>query len=215
MRSYLHPDQKPAPGGLRFVPIAISVILLFTLPSCSHEHDQKALSDLFHRTAFDKGVIRALPLYDSLKNILVGHLDTLFAFRDSRTPVYHGSGPDSGRTTYERRDFYIFFQRWDSADESSEDEIGPNTVPDFIYPAVRQVFDALGRSRIKGFMIWTDSTVEIPLPVGLVDDYTKASVRHLLRWKRRVDISDDPLTRDSIVAPGWTYEISVFEHEDR
>ena len=58
-------------------------------------------------------------------------------------------------------------------------------------------------------------SIEIYLPKGFVDENTQASVRHTLRWKRIMDISDQPLTRDTIIAPGWTYEISVLEREEK
>jgi hypothetical protein len=197
--------------------IHINLILIITssLPSCNNWHNPKALSDLYKKTTYDTAVIHHLVLYDSLKDILIPNLDTIFKFRDARIPVYHGSGPDSARVTYEHRDFYTFYLKWDSSAETSEDYISLKTMPAFIYPAVKHSFEALGKDRIGGIMIWTDSTIEIYLPEGFVDKITQASVRHTLRWKRIMDNSDQPLIKDTAIAPGWTYEISVLEHEDK
>jgi hypothetical protein len=199
---------------LLLTPINVILIITSLLSSCSNWHNPKALSDLYNKTTYDTTIIHHLALYDSLKDILITNLDTIFKFRDARTPVYHGSGPDSGRTTYEHRDFYMFDLKWDSSAEQSEDYISLKTLPAFVYPAVKHSFEALGKVRIGGVMLWTDSTIEIYLPKGFVDENTQASVRHTLRWKRIMDISDQPLTRDTIIAPGWTYEISVLEHQD-
>jgi hypothetical protein len=181
---------------------------------CNNRHNQKALRDLYNKTTYDTSIIHHLALYDSLKAILILHLDTIFKFRDARTPVYHGSGTDSGRTTFEHHDSYLFFFKWDLNAETSKDYISLKILPAVVYPGVRHCFEALGKDRIGGMMIWADSAIEIFLPNGFVDENTRASVRHILRWKRILDISDQPLTRDTVIAPGWTYEISVMEHEE-
>jgi hypothetical protein len=199
---------------LLLTPINVILIITSLLSSCNNWHNQKALIDLYNKTTYDTTIIHHLALYDSLKGILITNLDTIFKFRDARTPVYHGSGPDSGRTTYEHQDFYMFDLKWDSSAEQSEDYISLKTLPAFVYPAVKHSFEALGKVRIGAIMIGTDSAIEIYLPKGFVDENTKASVRHTLRWKRITDISDQPLTRDTIIAPGWTYQISVLEHQD-
>lgn len=200
---------------LLLILINFILIIPFSLSSCNNWHNQKALSDLYNKTTYDTTIIHHLALYDSLKDILISNLDTIFKFRDARTPAYHRSGPDSGRTTYEHHDFFMFSLKWDSSAETSEDYISLKTLPAFVYPAVKNSFQALGKDRIGGIILWTDSALEIYLPEGFVDENTQASVRHTLRWKRIMDISDQPLTRDTLVAPGWTYEISVLEHEEK
>jgi hypothetical protein len=192
----------------------IILIITLSLSSCNNWHNKKALTDLFNKTTYDTTIIRHLALYDSLKEILIPNLDTIFKFRDARTPVYHGGGPDSGRTTYEHQDFYLFNLKWDSSAGISPDYISLKALPAFVYPAVKHCIEALGKDRISSIIIWTDSTIEIDLPEGFVDENTQASVQHTLRWKRIVNISDQPLMKDTIIAPGWTYQISVLEHEE-
>ncbi|HET7003189.1 MAG TPA: hypothetical protein VFI33_17815 [Puia sp.] len=200
---------------LLLISISVIQIITFSLSSCNNEHNPKALRDLYNKVTYDTTIINHIALYDSLKNILIHNLDTIFKFRDARTPVYHGSGPDSDRATYDHRDFYMFFLKWDSSAEISDNYISLKTLPAYVYPAVKRSFEVLGKDRIGGFMIWDDGAIEIPLPKSFIDANTRATVRHLLRWKRTVDNSDWPLTRDSIIAPGWTYEIAVLEHEER
>jgi hypothetical protein len=198
---------------LLLTPANVILIITFSLSSCDNWHNQKALSDLYNKTTYDTTIIHHLALYDSLKDILIPNLDTIFKFRDARTPVYHGSGPDSGQTTYEHQDFYLFFFKWDSSAETSEDYISLKTLPAFVYPAVKHSFEALGKDQIGGILIWTDSTIEIGVE-GYLDENTQASVQHKLRWKRIMDNSDQPLIKDTVIAPGWTYEIVVLEHKD-
>ena len=200
---------------LVLVRINVILIMTFSLPSCTNWHNPKALSDLYNKTTYDTAIVYYLALYDSLKDILISNLDTIFKFRDARTPVYHGSGPDSGRATYEHHDFYMFFFKWDSSAETSEGYISLKTLPAFVYPAVKRSFEALGKDRIGGIMICTDSASEIYLPKGFIDKNTKAPVQHTLRWKKIFDISGQPLIKDTIIAPGWNYEISVEEYEEK
>lgn len=196
--------------------ISISVIvhILFSLSSCNNEHNPKALKTLYDKEIYDTAIINHLALFDSLKDILISNLDTICNFRDARTPVYHWSGSDSGWVTHERQGFYMFFYNWDSSAQTYDGCISPETLPTFIYPGVKHIFETLGKDRIGAFTLWSDSAIEIHLAKGFFDDNTKASVRHLLRWKRMVDNSDWPYTKDTIIAPGWTYEIVVLEHED-
>jgi hypothetical protein len=196
------------------IPISVIVHITFSLSSCNDEHNPKALRALYDKEVYDSTIINHLGLYDSLKDILISNLDTICNFRDARTPVYHGSGPDSGRVTHEHRGFYMFYYNWDSSAQTYDGCISPETLPPFIYPAVKHIFETLGKDRIGGLTLWSDSAIEINLPKGFIDDNTKASVRQLLRWKRTVGNSDWPYIKDSIIAPGWTYEIAVLEHED-
>jgi hypothetical protein len=200
---------------LLIITLHVILIITFSLSSCNNWHNKKALSDLIKKTTYDTSIIRNLPLYDTLKEILVANLDTIFKFRDARAYVYHGSGEDSGQTTHERHHFYIFFYNWNLNHGSSEDDISPKTLPAFVYPVVKHFFEALGKEEIASFTIWTDSGIVIGLPNGYIDERTRASVRHTLRWNRIVDLSHDPLSKDTIVAPGWYYEITVTEYEDQ
>jgi hypothetical protein len=193
--------------------ICVLVILVsaFSLSSCDHRHDQKALADLYSKTRYDTSIIQHLSQYDRLKDVLVTHLDTIFKFRDANTNVYHGND----EITHEKHDFFLFFFNRNSGHGKSEDDISLKTLPATLYPAIQQFGEVLGRDKINGFSLWTDSTFEIVLPIGYIDEKTKATVLHKLRWKREVDLSGEPFAKDTIIAPGWRYEIDVFEYEDK
>ena len=85
-------------------------------------------------------------------------------------------------------------------------------MPAFIYPSVDTIFRKLGKDKIRGFTLWTDSTIDISIKgfrTGNID------VGHTLTWKRFFAKNTDPemFYRDTLIAPKWTYAISVDEHQ--
>jgi hypothetical protein len=192
----------------------LALIMTVALASCNYEHDPKALRALYNREPYDTAVMDHLALYDSLKDVLVSNLDTIFKFRDARTPVYHGSGADSGRVTYAHQPDYLFYYNWDSTAKLYDNCIGEGTLPAFVLPTFERIFEALGRDRIQGFEVWHDSSIEIQLAKGYIDAHTKATVRKQLRWKIMIDQSDWPYIKDTVLAPGWTYEIAITEDDE-
>jgi hypothetical protein len=198
----------------------ITVFLLgILLASCGQVRDVKKLQLVFSQTDYDKDIIKSLPLYDSLKNIIISNIDTIFRFRNSRHFVFHG---DTGKETQEDADSYQFYYNYGEATSLSSDA-GPNgqelvdavsveNMPAFIYPSVDSVFKKLGKSKIRGFTLWTDSTIAISIKTfgeGEVD------VGHTLTWKRIFAKSSEPdlFYKDTVIAPKWTYGIWVSEHQ--
>lgn len=181
-----------------------------------------ALNELLTHSSYDKEIIRGLPLYDSLKEIIISNIDTIFKYRNSKHFVYYGGGKDSGKLVQENSTFYDFYYDYgeptalsygkDTGKQKLIDEISLENMPAYIYPSVRKIFQELGRNKIKGFKLETDSTMEIILKSSY-DKKNNADVLHTLIWKRAMseDSGPDVFTRDSILAPKWAYMIWVEE----
>ena len=70
-------------------------------------------------------------------------------------------------------------------------------MPAFIYPSVDTIFKRLGRNKIRGFVLWTDSTIEISIKGFRKDNI---DIGHTLTWKRVSPKNTDPdnFYRDTI-----------------
>ena len=184
-------------------PSILTVLLSLVLFSCDHE---KAKQAVFQKTPFDLQVIANLPLYDSLKNIMVNNIDTIFKFKDSRHFVYHG---DTKRTTQENADFYIF-----NFTEPGRSEDGIDNMPAFLYPNVERIYRKLGKDNIFGFEFRRDSSLEIGAK-SIYKENINASVNHQLIWKTKIGLSsDDKYIKDTTIGFNWTYIVSIDDHQD-
>jgi hypothetical protein len=200
---------------------ALIPTLLFTLlfVSCDQERDLKKLRKVFSETKYDDDIIKELKLYDSLKNIIISNIDTIFKFRNSKHFVYHG---DTGKETQEDANFYQFYYNYGEAtslsygtgpnDQKLIDAVSVENMPAFIYPSVDTIFRKLGKGKIRGFTLWTDSTIEISVKAFQKDNI---EVGHTLTWKRIVANNTDPdiFYRDTLIASKWTYGIWVDEDQ--
>ncbi|RYZ49364.1 MAG: hypothetical protein EOP49_16440 [Sphingobacteriales bacterium] len=198
-----------------FVCLALGLCLI----SCDHKRDTEKLRQVFAQTNYDDELLKGLPLYDSLKNIIMSNMDTIFKFRNSRHFVYHG---DTGKETREDADHYMFFYNYGEAaslsygtgpdDQKLIDEVSVENMPAFIFPSVDSIFKKLGKDRIRGFTLWEDSTIEIS-----IKGYRKKEidVSHELIWKRSYskNTDHDLFYKDTMITPRWTYLISVDEHQ--
>lgn len=194
--------------------------LLFALlfVSCDEKRDVKKLRQVFSETKYDNDVIKNLPLYDSLKNIIISNIDTIFKFRNSRHFVFHSYANGDTATVQEDADSYQFYYNYGEAtalsygtgpnDQKLIDEVSVENIPAFLYPSVDTIFKKLGKSKIRGFTLWTDSTIEISVKAFCKDDI---EVGHTLTWKRMFAKNTDPdnFYRDTLIAPKWTYGIWV------
>lgn len=201
-----------------------TLTLLFglLLISCDHEQDVKTLRKVFSETHYDTSVIQSLQLYQSLKDIIITHIDTIFKFRNARHFVFHTNGKDTA-TIREDANYYKFYYNYREATSLSYgtgpnnqkliDEVNVENIPAFIYPSVDTIFRKLGKNKIRGFTLSTDSTIEISIK-NFHKEKENVDVAHTLTWKRTYSINTDTdnFYRDTIIAPKWTYQIWVDEH---
>ena len=185
--------------------------LEFLLVACTSKNNEQALRQLFDSTKFDTTIKRDLPFYDSIKELAIANIDTLFKFRNSRNIIDYYN--ENGKSTKEQRDeieynFFYSFTTGEFIDQSSN-----STLPDFLVPKFRDAFERAGR-KIGGFTLWNDSTVEFGIG-GFYDYKTSADVGHDLVWKRKYSYEPQSLMKDTNIAPGWTYYIYVAERKGR
>ena len=193
---------------------------LLLLTSCDHQRDIKKLRQVFNQTAYDNDIISSLPLYDSLKNIIISNIDTIFKFRNSRHFVFHSYANGDTATVQEDAYFYEFYYNYGEStalsygtgpnDQKLIDEVSVENMPAFIYPSVDTIFRILGKSKIRGFTLWTDSAITISVKGLRKED---SEVGHALTWKRIFAKNSDPdlFIKDTLIAPKWTYAIWVDE----
>ena len=184
-------------------PCILTLFIVLVLSSCNHE---KAKQAVFQKTTFDGQVMENLPLYDSLRDVMVNHIDTIFKFRDSGHLVYHG---DSKRTTQENADFYIF-----NFTEPGQSQDGIDNMPAFLYPSVERICKKLGKDNIRGFLVRRDSSLEISAK-SIYKENIDATVNHQLFWKTKIGLSSDEMfIKDTTIGSKWTYLVSVDDHQD-
>lgn len=200
--------------------LTLFIGLLFT--SCEHRRDVKRLRQVFRQTNYDNDIIKNLQLYDSLKDVIILNIDTIFKFRNSRHFVFHSYSNGDTATVQEGENFYQFYYNYGEAtafsygtgpnDQKLIDEMSVENMPAFIYPSVDIIFKKLGKNRIRGFTLRTDSTIEISVKSFRKDDI---DVGHTLTWKRFFSKNTDPelFFKDTLIAPKWTYGIWVDERQ--
>jgi len=200
----------------------LTLLLGLSIISCDHKRDVKKLKEVFNQTKYESDVINNLPLYDSLKNIIISNIDTIFKFRNSRHFVFHSYTNGDTATIQEDANFYRFYYNYRGAsalsygtgpnDQKLIDEVSIENMPTFIYPSVDTIFKELGKNKIRGFTLWTDSTIEFYVKGFRKDDI---DVEHTLTWKRAFAKNSDPdfFSRDTIIGHNWTYGIWVDEHQ--
>ncbi len=198
----------------------LTFLFAILLVSCDRKRDLKKLRQVFSETKYDNEIINKLPLYDSLKNIIISNIDTIFKFRNSRHFVFHSYANGDTATVQEDESFYEFYYNYGEAtalsygtgpnDQKLIDAVSVENMPAFIYPAVDNIFKKLGKSKIRGFTLWTDSTIEISVKAFRKENI---EVGHTLTWKRITAKNTDPdiFYRDTLIAPKWTYGIWVDE----
>ncbi|HEY0752011.1 MAG TPA: hypothetical protein VGD26_12700, partial [Chitinophagaceae bacterium] len=177
---------------------------------------------VFSQTQYDNNIINSLQLYDSLKNILVSNIDTIFNFRNSRNFVFHSGANGDTATIQEDEDSYQFYYDYGEGtslsygtgpnDQKLINQVRLENMPAFLYPSVNAIFKKLGKNNIRGFRLWSDSTIEITAKAFRKDDI---EVGHTLTWKRKFVYYIDPenFYRDTLIAPKWTYGIWVDEYQ--
>lgn len=197
----------------------ITLLLGLLLVSCNNKRDIKKIRQTFNQTTYDSNIIKNVPLYDSLKNIIIKNIDTIFKFRNSRHFVFHLYANGDTATIQEDANFYQFYYNYGDAtalsygtgqnDQKLIDAVSVENMPAFIYPSVDRIFRKLGKDKIRGFTLWTDSTIEIAAKGFIGQDDIEVS--HSLIYKRFFGKNNDPelFVKDTIISKDWQYQIYV------
>jgi hypothetical protein len=192
--------------------ISLLIFLLgLLLVACSSKNNEQALRQLFDSTKFDTTIKRDLPFYDSIKELAIANIDTLFKFRNSRNIIDYYN--ENGKSIKQQRDEIMYSFFYSATTREFIDNSNSSVLPDFLVPKFRDAFERAG-GKIGDFTLWNDSTVEFGIS-GFYDDKTNADVGHELVWKRDIWYEPQSLMKDTAIAPGWTYYIGVDERKGR
>ena len=119
------------------------IAFLLSLISCEQKENKESFKAAFFKTTFDTGVIQKLYLYDSLRNIIISHIDTIFKFKNKTHFVFHA---DTNKAV--REDDYSYRLNYYPDDvkrihgtvqEAREMDLGSlQNMPAYIYPRLKE-----------------------------------------------------------------------------
>ena len=159
------------------------ILLLFTIFSCRSSKDYKGD---FENHRFDITVINNLPLYDTLRQLILNSYDS-FYLSDAKND-------------------FTYLYNFDSSVQIS----GYNNydLPQLIYPQVFRLFERIGKANIFGFTIAKDSTFEILVRNAHLTKYF-LDVRERLYWYSKTNriIKLDFPVKDTLLTDKWQYQI--------
>ena len=132
------------------------MLLALMFVSCDQERDVKKIRQVFSETKYDEDIIKSLPLYDSLKNIIISNIDTIFKYRNSRNFVFHSNGKGT-TTVQEDANSYQFYYNYGEAtalsygtganDQKLIDGVSVENMPAFIYPSIDNILGNLAKEK--------------------------------------------------------------------
>jgi hypothetical protein len=189
------------------------LILLFTVISCKRKHEKNDVEVFFNQTSFDREIIQNLPLYNSIKDIAVTNLDTIFKFSNSRHIV--DVSDENGKIERRQEDQSSCNFSYDFKKHSFFDFSSDHALPSNIEKLLSVCFDKLGAQNIGGFSLYLDSAVEIAVK-GIEDKKSHAEGSHSLIWKTVYAKNTNPnlYIKDTVIGPGWTYQIYLEQKLD-
>lgn len=201
-----HQAEKPcAPFYKLLLPkmkqhIFIAIFLMFIL-GCDNSINQYELKKLFEKTTYDTSVVQIVPLLDSIKNVIVNNIDTIFKFRNNRN-IVHYQNKDSVSLIQENSSDYSF-----STHKADYDTT--HYFPDFIFSKLNSQLEKLHDKGIETFTLVDDGTFEIDLKT-LTNTEIPAEIIHRFRWGSPLAFTQDPnrFIKDTSIL-GWHYEIWV------
>ena len=149
-------------------------------------HNSKDFSQELRLHKFDQRVINSLPLYDSLRSIIIANYDS-FRLSDGKNSFSYLYTFDTLHT--------------DSAYNNKD-------LPPTVYSKTVQLFGKIGSDNIFGFTLSKDSTIEFLIRNTHLSEYF-LDVRERLSWYNnsgRIQSSSFPL-KDTILGDNWQYLI--------
>jgi len=175
--------------------------LFAILYACSSQKPSKTIKDVFNQEQFDSNVINHLSLYDSLKNILVANVDTIFGYRKVKR------GSDNKATAIPPDDFHNFI--FIPGKGESSDKISLETLPPFIYSKVDSICRKLGENRIAGFDLQRNKIIVNITIKNDYDEETSAETQHTLTWNWDHSVDKTELEKDTVLNNGWIYYVQT------
>jgi hypothetical protein len=178
-------------------------LTIIFLPSCRGKNNVKDVQVIFNNEIFDKEIIKNFNLYDSLKNIFVLNIDTIFKYRDETKQ----NEKASVNTLSYRFDYPLAYK-------NNDDEISFSTIPKFLFNRIDTIFKKLSADKIVAIDV-----IKNPLSVEIIlknkrDDKTYVETQHTLTWNWDYRNQHLPFTKDTLIAPHWIYYINCEKDQD-
>jgi len=205
----------------------IFFVISFFAMACV-DNTAKHLKEMFDRNVYDTAVINKMYLYDSIKNIALRNIDTIFKYKDARNYISYTDEKGKTGKRNESSDYYRFYKnynvgrgrsRFDVSDFKSQvDNDDLENLPKYIFAQLDSLFGRIGPNNIEGFELRNDSSVEI-----MVRSFYNKEIEsdgydgfHTLSWKSNFpqDDESDLLVKDTVIIPRWVYRILVQVHQD-
>jgi hypothetical protein len=190
--------------------LTLTIFFSFTafVIACSEKTPSKTIQEVLDHEQFDTNIIRRLPLYDSLKNILIVNIDTIFNYRNAKTKVINGVD------SIEIEDLSYGFIYMPDKGESS-DKISLETLPPPIFLKIDSLCHQIGQNRIYAFNL-ERGIIRIEMKLKYIsDEETNAETYHLLRWNFSQRADKNSLEKDTALGNGWIYDIYIEEWKGR
>ena len=198
----------PKPDTLKVLSAwLLSYIILTVLCNSCNSHDandQKNLQKIFNKESFDQDIINALPLYDSLKTIILRNKTSIIDYRDKISHFNKDLKIDTSHISDTEPYFFIFLSGKGTSDQS----ISLNTLPKIILDSILPICNAIGPKYLMGFDIEKHSEF---LRIDLKDVYyenTDIETHHTLQWNWDYRNQQIPFLKDTLLKSKWIYYIN-------
>lgn len=186
---------------MKLFTISTLFFLFAILYACSSQKPSKTIKDVFNQEHFDSNVVGRLAVYDSLKNILVTNVDTIFGYRKVKREF------DNNATAIPPDDVYNFI--FIPGKGESSDKISLETLPPFIYSKVDSICRKLGEGRIAGFDLQRNKIIVNITIKNNYDEETSCETQHTLTWNWDHRVDEGELDKDTVLGNGWIYYIQT------
>jgi hypothetical protein len=186
---------------MRLFILPLLFCFIVVLNACRAPKTTKTVKEVFNHEQFDTSVIHRLYLYDSLKNILVANIDTIFNYRSAK------AFENTTNSIQAEETFFNFI--YIPGKGGSSDKIGLETLPSILYSKVDNICRQLGSDRIVGFDLQRNKTIVNVTIKNNSDEETFAETQHSLTWNWDHRSDANELEKDSVLGKGWIYYIQT------
>ena len=108
------------------------------LSSSKSDNSTKELEEAFRKEEFDQYVVNNFPLYDTLKNVFISNIDTIFNYRDSINGTQELS--------------YNFIYPYPSMEHYNK--VSSTTIPPFLLGRIEKLFQSIRSASLESVLVY-------------------------------------------------------------
>lgn len=172
--------------------------------SCHGKNNLKDVQVVFANEVFDQEIIRNFKLYDTLEDIFISNVDTIFNYRAANN--------DSGKEKLPVDISYRF--DYPVSNEDNSNQISLKTLPPFLFVSVDKIFKTLGPNKITAIDLTKNPLSMVIILKNKSDDKTYVETQHTLDWNWDYRNQHIPFTKDTVIAAHWIYYINCEKDPD-